>query len=558
MTSAIELISPSEKLEDLLSARFPALTQSAISLEKQRVEVCRVDGRIIGTGAADFTKGNTLYTLNYKGKTFQLIDVPGIEGDENKYAHMVREAIAKAHLVFYVNGTNKKPEKATAEKIHSYLRRGTQVCPIVNVRGNADAYEFDEDRESLESHSSAGTALKQTMDVLKSVLGMDVLLPGHCVQGLLAFSSLAISPGTGKTSIHPSRDADLVIQQRNYLKHFALTRAMLEFSQMQALAQVLHARLGTFREDIIESNKVKVRELLAENIGVLQQALKEHRNFIAKVDPEFEKCRESINGAIKTFERLIMAGRMNLWSELFNSFSEHADSIVAENFGDKDLIAIKLKKAFKTRQDDMGQRLQEQFEEHMKGLHSGVGQAMERLIQDVQRVEFQQRVTFDQTNGQKSVFHATGLDMDLGTKGWGAIAVKVGSYASIGAGIGSGILPGIGTAIGAAIGAAVGAVVSYIDFFIGKERRIRKAQSQVQKNIDEVRDRVRGGLSEEIENLTSSVRREIKESMLGQVDAIYANLVHPLDIIQKQIVMMGNIKHKLEEMPRGTIQAIQY
>ncbi|MDO8448569.1 MAG: hypothetical protein Q7T10_07155 [Rhodoferax sp.] len=40
---------------------------------------------------------NTLYTLNYTEKTFQLIDVPGIEGDERKYAHMVREANA-AHL----------------------------------------------------------------------------------------------------------------------------------------------------------------------------------------------------------------------------------------------------------------------------------------------------------------------------------------------------------------------------------------------------------------------------------------------------------------------------
>ena len=193
----------SKRLEELLNVQLPALLQSAVALEKSKTSVRRVDGRIIGTGEADFTKGNTLYTLNYKGKTFQLIDVPGIEGDESKYAHMVRQAVAKAHLVFYVNGTNKKPEKATAEKIRSYLRRGTQVCPLVNVRGNADAYEFEEDRESLDNHGGASTALTQTMGVLKSVLGQEVLLPGYCVQGLLAFSSLAIHSESRSTTIHP-------------------------------------------------------------------------------------------------------------------------------------------------------------------------------------------------------------------------------------------------------------------------------------------------------------------------------------------------------------------
>lgn len=65
-----------------------------------------------------------------------MIDVPGIEGDEGKYAHMVRQAVAKAHLVFYVNGTSKKPE-GNGGKIRAYLRRGTQVCPLVNVRSGA-------------------------------------------------------------------------------------------------------------------------------------------------------------------------------------------------------------------------------------------------------------------------------------------------------------------------------------------------------------------------------------------------------------------------------------
>ena len=538
----------SKRLEELLNVQLPALLQSAVALEKSKTSVRRVDGRIIGTGEADFTKGNTLYTLNYKDKTFQLIDVPGIEGDESKYAHMVRQAVAKAHLVFYVNGTNKKPEKATAEKIRAYLRRGTQVCPLVNVRGNADAYEFEEDRESLDNHGGASTALTQTMGVLKSVLGQEVLLPGYCVQGLLAFSSLAIHSESRSTTIHPSRDHDLLIQQRNYLKHFASAQTMFEFSQVKPVAQVLHAKLGTFREDIIESNKVKVRELLIENTVVLQTAFKEHQTFIARVTPEFEKCRVAINEAVQSFERLTAAGRKNLWSDFFNQLSERADEIVAEHFGDNDLIATKLKSAFKTRQDGMGARLREQFEEQVEVLQSSISQAMERLIQDVQRVKFQQRITFDE-GSQKALYRSAELDMALGLKGWGSIAFSVGSYALIGAQF----VP----LIGIAIGAVVGILVSVMGFFSSKEKRIRKAQAQVQAKIDEMRDQVMGGLSDEMKNLMKPVRKEVKETMLSQVDGIYASLTRPLDIMQQQIALMTHIKNQLEKMPHGTIQTIQ-
>lgn len=238
-------------LSELLNRQLTILLDKLRAYEHQKALMHRIDGLIIGTGEADFTKGNTLYPLNYKGKRFQLIDVPGIEGDESKYAHMVREAVAKAHLVFYVNGTNKKPEKATAQKIRAYLRLGTKVCPLINIRGNADAYEFEEDRESLTGHGSSIAALQQTEKVLRSVLGEKVMQPGHCVQGLLAFSALASEEQTGRTTIHPSRNRDLVIQQHNYQRHFGSSKAMYEFSQINSVAQVLHNKLSTFREDTL-------------------------------------------------------------------------------------------------------------------------------------------------------------------------------------------------------------------------------------------------------------------------------------------------------------------
>ncbi|EHA1068562.1 hypothetical protein I8Y05_003699 [Aeromonas hydrophila] len=548
----IEARSPA--LDALVNQQLTALHDKLLAHERKKAQTRRVDGLIIGTGEADFTKGNTLYPLNYKGKRFQLIDVPGIEGDESKYAHMVREAVAKAHLVLYVNGTNKKPEKATAEKIRSYLRLGTQVCPLVNVRGNADAYEFEEDRESLTAHGGATAALQQTEDVLRSVLGSKVLQPGYCVQGLLAFSSLASDAQTGRTTIDPARGRDLVIQQRNYQKHFASSKAMYEFSQIKSVAKVLHSKLATFREDMVESNKTKVYELLVENISTLQSLHSAHEAFVARSKPEFEKCREAIKGSMERFERLVMTGRRNLWDNLFNSLKEDADDIVERHFGDNDAISSQINRAFKTRQSSLKEKLQEQFERYLDDLGKDLQQAIQRLLEDVARVEFEQLLYDTETLNINYKTPDLDLGLELGDYGW--MAFNIGSYALAGAGIGT-AFPVIGNLIGAAAGALVGILVSLLSVFTGKEKRIRKAQGQVQEKIDEACFEAHKALKEERKTLFAPVRKQIDETVLSRVQQLDESLRRPLKIIEQQIALMTRTKEQLESMPYGTIQTVQ-
>lgn len=541
----------------LLNEHLSKLLASVVDTEEKRKNEKRVDGLIIGTGEADFTKGNTVYTLNYKEKIFQLMDVPGIEGNEKKYEHLVREAVAKAHLVFYVNGTNKKPEKTTAEKIQAYLRRGTQVFPIVNIRGNADSYEFPEDRISL-SNNETNKSLEQTMSVLKSVLNQDVLLSGHCIQGLVAFSSLATNQSGRQTSIHRSREEDLVIQQRNYLKYFENHKAMFDFSQIVVIAQILNNKLETFKEDIIESNKIKVRELLSENVKILQDSQQKHEIFVGKLEPEFSKCRQSITDAVKAFERKIKPMRKNLYEEFFQKITDYADTIVEKHYGDKDIIEKKIEQEFQKLKNDLEQNLQGTFEKETESLRAEIGESIQRLIRDVQRVEFQERTDLDfEKHNLKFAYNSVELDMGLGWKGWGGILFQVGSYAFAGFGIGS-AFPVVGNIIGAAVGAAVGLVMSVAQVFMSKEKRIRKVQSVIQEKIDEIRKEVLSGIDKEINGLMTLIHQGVQETALCYVSNIYDQLAQqPLTIIRQQIQLMMNINKKLEEMPYGTIQAIQ-
>lgn len=547
----IEARSPA--LDALLNRQLTILLDKLLAFERKKVQARLIDGVIIGTGEADFTKGNTLYPLNYKGKRFQLIDVPGIEGDESKYAHLVREAVAKAHLVFYVNGTNKKPEKATAQKIRSYLRLGTQVCPLINVRGNADAYEFEEDRESLTGNGGPTAALQQTEEVLRSVLGNKVMQPGLCVQGLLAFSALASDPQTGRTTIDPSRGRDLVIQQRNYQKHFASSKSMYEFSQIKSVAEVLHGKLASFREDMIESNKTKVHELLVENAATLRALHATHEAFLARTKPEFEKCRDTVKEALEHFEQLVLTGRKNLWDKFFTKLKDDADGIVEQNFGNNDTISSNINRAFKTRQDALKDDLQAQFQKYLADLQQGLQQAMQRLLEDVARVEFEQLLCDADTLKINYKTPELGLGLELGDYGW--MAFNIGSYALAGAGIGS-AFPVIGNLVGAIAGAVVGLLVNVLSYFTGKEKRIRKVQGQVQEKIDAAWSEARKAMQEERKTLFVSVRKQTDEAVLSRVQKIDESLKRPLKIIDQQMALMSRTKEQLENMPYGTIQAI--
>ncbi|EEY3549723.1 DUF1269 domain-containing protein, partial [Escherichia coli] len=95
---------PANDILYLLEQNWSHFVSSFILTERLKNRARRVDGLIIGTGESDFTKGNTHYDLCIDDKVFRLIDVPGIEGNENCYADLVKEAVAQAHLVVYVNG----------------------------------------------------------------------------------------------------------------------------------------------------------------------------------------------------------------------------------------------------------------------------------------------------------------------------------------------------------------------------------------------------------------------------------------------------------------------
>lgn len=125
-----------QQAKDLLSQVIQHISSYDQLVMIERNMGC-VDGRIIGTGRSDYTQGSTEYNLTIGDKTFALIDIPGIEGDESKFEEIIRDSLDKAHTIFYVNGSGKKLEQATLEKVKKYMHDGTSVYAIFNVHCKA-------------------------------------------------------------------------------------------------------------------------------------------------------------------------------------------------------------------------------------------------------------------------------------------------------------------------------------------------------------------------------------------------------------------------------------
>ncbi|GAA7102121.1 hypothetical protein ID0213_05400 [Helicobacter pylori] len=118
------------------------------------------DGAIIGDGRSDFTTKTKSCTLKHGNKTFTLLDVPGIEGDEKKVIQQISNATQKAHAIFYVTKKPTPPQKGeekkegTIEKIQKQLDSQTEVWtifnkPINNPRAFKDGLIDENEKESL-------------------------------------------------------------------------------------------------------------------------------------------------------------------------------------------------------------------------------------------------------------------------------------------------------------------------------------------------------------------------------------------------------------------------
>lgn len=424
-----------------------------------------VDGIIVGDGRHDFTKIYKEYEMNISGKPFVLIDVPGIEGNEDDYKDEIKIALSKAHCVFYVQGHNKTTDSATAEKIKKYLRNWVKVYTIYNVRGSADAYDTPEERVNLVTDDIRKVCVgieKSFSDILGDSYGGNTV-----TQGFLALSAQA--------NFSPKR-ADLIRKQNKLLTFFNSRDELYQFSRFDSVVSLVNEKASNYTNEIYEANKDKLVALSKHTIFAIEEELNNQKGTIEKYCGLLNNYRREVDTYYNSASHRIEIQLREKCDDEFRKLKESIFTIISDDEPEKkERIAGQVNTTsgslregifhiLKTENEELNKRLKES-ERKLKGLPIGI-------------------LNFEHLNNESPNIYININDflehLEISFGDVFNFGMNVAGSAAAGATLGS-FIPGIGNLVGGIIGGFLGVAKSLFT----SDGGVGKAQEEARKKIDE-------------------------------------------------------------------------
>ena len=329
-----------------------------------------VDGLIVGDGSADFTQTYTEYELNIKGNQFTLIDVPGIEGNEAIYEERISEALAKAHIVFYVHGKNTKPDAGTVEKIKKYLRDWVKVYSVYNVQ----SVKYKEDDQALVD-DNIQKAEKEITDTFKQVLG-NTYMGNITLQALLAMCS--------KASFSPERQS-LICNQEDFLEVFQTKAAMYDFSCFESLVQLVCQKSANFKAEIVEANKEKHRAMLSKVNYIIKNSLDENSTRCKELVKDLEDFQISVSNDFYSCINNIDRKARERYNQIYDEISFSMCRAIDNNMKDLNTYGERKQKEII---DNCIKNLKNDIKDAVVCLNDNIKKRRERLAQQVEDIQF--------------------------------------------------------------------------------------------------------------------------------------------------------------------------
>ncbi|GHQ97540.1 hypothetical protein VN0420_05750 [Helicobacter pylori] len=283
-----------------------------------------------------------------------MLDVPGIEGSEQKVIDQISNATQKAHAIFYVTKTPNPPQKGeerkegTIEKIQRQLGSQTEVWaifnkPINNPRALKDKLINESEKESL----------KILNEKMKAILGKHY--KGYkAVSAQMAFYGLAqaLIPGT-----------DFDKNKQKFLKDFKAGELLYQ-SHFKSLGEfITEALLKNSRAKIIQSNCNK-------SLKVVEQLQKAIEITIEKrIDPMIKEAQEHQQEAHYNLDRSTDKFILNLTNSAFYEIDRFKSDLrekmyahINKNIEDeecKEIFKNELIQGIKTLHEDIKLRFRE-------------------------------------------------------------------------------------------------------------------------------------------------------------------------------------------------------
>lgn len=292
------------------------------------------DGNIIGDGRSDFTRVNTTYNFSYNGVDFDLIDVPGIEGDEGLVNSCIVDAVQKAHAVFYITRKAAAPQSSTEkigtlEKIKAHLGMQTEVWTIFNQSiNNPNRLKMPLiNNDELDS-------LNNMNRILTDRLGNEHYCGNIILSAYPAFLSVAECLVPGSREIQ---------NQRKFLQIYSRERLSEISGLNQFVRQLTEHIIGDGKSKIIRANYNKavfslnstievLEEIKANKFTPLEHALKRNaKDSCRTIDKNLDNLIDSIdNLSGYLVQEFITSAREELYDGIESNISNDSFRLLLE------------------------------------------------------------------------------------------------------------------------------------------------------------------------------------------------------------------------------------
>lgn len=505
------------------------------------------DGLIVGDGHQDFTKTYDEYKLSIAGVPFTLIDVPGIEGNEDEFKDTIKKALHKAHCVFYVHGQNTKPDRATAEKIKKYLGDWVKVYSIYNVRGGVTNYDEEEERETL---LTPGTQKAESLirTTFKEILG-DVYGGHITLQALLAMSA--------KASFSSKRD-DLIKAQKKLLSYFGGSAdKILQFSQFQTLINLVQQKAANFKPEIIEANKQKLISLSNKIDNDIVGSMQEAEQLLEQLNNGLRNVKQSV------CNNLLGSAGNNIINKCYRSVDGSFSQLKQSMYNLIDGGSDNIKSQANAIQNQIISQMQNNISNIVRSELKNIQTTATRKIKELDGIalhsmQLNRNISTGRNDNFSNAFSK--LDITWGDVSQGALSI-IGGYGT-GAAIGELAVVGAswaGVTLGAELGsilgplgAGLGAAAGFFIAVFGGSDKKAKAKEEVSKTIGTAKANAKSQIYQSLQPTINNINRQ-KRSLETSINTELSNINELKDTLDSFDDDIKNFVKQLKNKQYGRI-----
>ncbi len=351
-----------KQLRETLSNLTATSQKDYKQISKQLLKFC--DGNIIGDGRSDFTQEVIKYQFECDGQNFALLDLPGIEGQEELVLSKITDAVKKAHAVFYITSKPTPPQSVDGnslgvlEKIRKHLKDHTEVYSIFNKRAKNPQLLKSEivDEEEKES-----------------LLDLDNVMRENIGEQYKTHFSLSAYPGFLAVSDYCEEKFEK--SKSKFLDKFGTKDNLLFASRIKEFSDWLtNEMINNGKEKIKKSNDKKVYFILKKIEREIDDYYKEFNNIEGNVLKENKRFKRNLEDAVEDYKRQIFLEfneclrkfegrvRKRIYGEIEKEISNEKYESLLQDYMKEEV------NSFKNSLDDRMKKLTIEFEEEINSL----------------------------------------------------------------------------------------------------------------------------------------------------------------------------------------------